>query len=74
MKNEEILRIALRLKEIFERYEITPIDLAHMVSSYCEDFLAEDVDIEPETLEKYTNLQIDLDQYVWDVLTVLSAI
>ncbi|AXY09915.1 hypothetical protein CUC43_25600 [Bacillus thuringiensis LM1212] len=74
MKNEETLRIVLRLQEIFARYEITPLDLAHMVSSYCEDFLAEDVEIEPETLEKYTNLQIDLDQYVWDLLTVLSDI
>ncbi|MED2186816.1 hypothetical protein [Bacillus wiedmannii] len=67
MKNEDITRLVLSLQDIFAKHEITHIDLAHMVSSYCEDFLEEESDIEPETVEKYTNLQIDL----WDVLTAL---
>ena len=72
MTNEEkVLKKISGLWDILNKHEITHLDLAHMISAYCVEFTDEEKEVEPETVEKYTNLQCDIDDYIWDVLALL---
>ncbi|PHA02990.1 hypothetical protein COE51_01215 [Bacillus pseudomycoides] len=74
-KGEKVCELLPKLLVIFDEHEITILDLAFIISKYCEDLLSEEGDMlmenEPETYDKYTNLKNDLDQYAWDLLTTL---
>ncbi|WP_459503099.1 hypothetical protein [Bacillus sp. C1] len=73
MTNEgKVMELIFSLQKILEKHEITHLDLAFMVSSFCEEFTNEETDVEPETFEKYTRLQTDVDNYIWNVLTTLA--
>ncbi len=71
MINEKQVRKQIsELWVILNRYEITHLDLAHMISAYCEEFVDEEIEVDSETLEKYTDLQCDIDDYIWKLLTL----
>lgn len=64
-QEDKIQYAIIKFYALLGKHDIDVLELAMMISDYCERFLEEEAE-ELETIEKYSKMKKDMDQYVED--------